>query len=205
MINNFYRLIGKRIVDIVLSLLFLLLTFPVLLVCSILVRLTMGSPVFFIQKRPGRNEKIFSIIKLRTMQNFKDEEGFLLPDKDRLTKLGRFLRCTSIDELPELWNVVIGEMSLVGPRPLLTQYLTRYSEKQTRRHEVLPGLTGLAQINGRNNLDWNRKFEFDVFYIDNLSFFLDIKILAITFLRIIQRKNISRQGSATSPEFKPEL
>jgi undecaprenyl phosphate N,N'-diacetylbacillosamine 1-phosphate transferase len=205
MINNFYRLIGKRIVDIVLSLLFLLLTFPVLLVCSILVRLTMGSPVFFIQKRPGRNEKIFSIIKLRTMQNFKDEEGFLLPDKDRLTKLGRFLRCTSIDELPELWNVVIGEMSLVGPRPLLTQYLTRYSEKQTRRHEVLPGLTGLAQINGRNNLDWNRKFEFDVFYIDNLSFFLDIKILSITFLRIIQRKNISRQGSATSPEFKPEL
>jgi undecaprenyl phosphate N,N'-diacetylbacillosamine 1-phosphate transferase len=205
MINNFYRLIGKRIVDIVLSLLFLLLTFPVLLVCSILVRLTMGSPVFFIQKRPGRNEKIFSIVKLRKMQNFKDEEGFLLPDKDRLTKLGRFLRSTSIDELPELWNVVIGEMSLVGPRPLLTQYLTRYSEKQTRRHEVLPGLTGLAQINGRNNLDWNRKFEFDVFYIDNLSFFLDIKILAITFLRIIQRKNISRQGSATSPEFKPEL
>jgi len=205
MINNFYRLIGKRIVDIVLSLLFLLLTFPVLLVCSILVRLTMGSPVFFIQKRPGRNEKIFSIIKLRTMQNFKDEDGFLLPDKDRLTKLGRFLRSTSIDELPELWNVVIGEMSLVGPRPLLPQYLTRYSEKQSRRHEVRPGLTGLAQINGRNNLDWNRKFELDIHYVDNVSFFLDIKILSITFLRIIQRKNISKLGSATSPEFKPDL
>ena len=205
MINNFYRLIGKRIVDLVLSLLFLLLTFPILLVSSILVRLTMGSPVFFTQKRPGRNEKIFSIIKLRTMQNFKDEDGFLLPDKDRLTKLGRFLRSTSIDELPELWNVVIGEMSLVGPRPLLPQYLTRYSEKQSRRHKVLPGLTGLAQINGRNNLDWNRKFELDIHYVDNVSFFLDIKILSITFLRIIQRKNISKLGSATSPEFKPDL
>lgn len=205
MFNNLYRRIGKRIFDIVLSLILLFLTFPVLLVCSILVRLTMGSPVFFIQKRPGRNEKIFALIKLRTMQNFKDEKGFLLPDKDRLTKFGRFLRSTSIDELPELWNVVIGEMSLVGPRPLLPQYLTRYSEKQSRRHEVRPGLTGLAQINGRNNLDWNRKFELDVFYIDNLSFFLDIKILTITFLRIIQRRNISKLGSATSPEFKPEL
>ena len=205
MINNFYRIIGKRIIDLVSSLLFLLLSFPILLVCSILVRLTMGSPVFFTQKRPGRNEKIFSIIKLRTMQNFKDEDGFLLPDKDRLTKLGRFLRSTSIDELPELWNVVIGEMSLVGPRPLLPQYLTRYSEKQSRRHEVRPGLTGLAQINGRNNLDWNRKFELDIHYVDNVSFFLDIKILSITFLRIIQRKNISKLGSATSPEFKPEL
>jgi undecaprenyl phosphate N,N'-diacetylbacillosamine 1-phosphate transferase len=205
MFNNFYRYIGKRIVDLVLSIILLLLSLPVLLVCSILVRLTMGSPVFFIQKRPGRNEKIFALIKLRTMQNFKDEGGSLLPDKDRLTKLGRFLRSTSIDELPELWNVVIGEMSLVGPRPLLTQYLTRYTEKQSRRHEVLPGLTGLAQINGRNNLDWDKKFELDVFYVDNLSFFLDIKILLITFLRIIQRKNISKLGSATSPEFKPEL
>jgi undecaprenyl phosphate N,N'-diacetylbacillosamine 1-phosphate transferase len=205
MFNNLYRRIGKRIFDIVLSLILLFLTFPVILVCSILVRLTMGSPVFFIQKRPGRNEKIFALIKLRTMQYFKDEKGFLLPDKDRLTKLGRFLRSTSIDELPELWNVVIGEMSLVGPRPLLTQYLTRYSEKHSRRHEVLPGLTGLAQINGRNNLDWDRKFELDVFYVDNLSFFLDLKILSITFLRIIQRKNISTLGSATSPEFKPEL
>jgi lipopolysaccharide/colanic/teichoic acid biosynthesis glycosyltransferase len=205
MFNKLYRHIGKRVVDLVLSLILLLLTSPVLLVCCILVRLTMGSPMFFIQKRPGRNGNIFSLIKLRTMQNFKDEEGFPLPDKDRLTRLGRFLRSTSIDELPELWNVVIGEMSLVGPRPLLPQYLTRYSEKQSRRHEVLPGLTGLAQINGRNNLDWDKKFEIDVFYVDNLSFFLDIKILAITFLRIIQRKNISKLGSATSPEFKPEL
>ena len=205
MFNNIYRYIGKRIIDLVLSLILLLLSFPVLLVCSILVRLTMGSPVFFIQKRPGRNEKIFSLIKLRTMQNLKDEEDSLLPDKDRLTRLGKFLRSTSIDELPELWNVVIGEMSLVGPRPLLTQYLPRYSEKQSRRHEVLPGLTGLAQINGRNNLDWDRKFELDVFYVDNFSFFLDLKILSITFLRIIQRKNISKLGSATSPEFKPEL
>jgi len=204
-LNNFYRHIGKRIVDLVLSLILLVFSFPVLLVCSILVRFTMGSPVFFIQNRPGRNEKIFSLIKIRTMQNLNEEEGFLLSDKDRLTKLGRFLRSTSIDELPELWNVVIGEMSLVGPRPLLTKYLTRYSEKQSRRHELLPGLTGLAQINGRNNLDWEKKFELDVFYVDNLTFFLDIKILSITFLRIIQRKNVSKIGSATSPEFKPEL
>jgi undecaprenyl phosphate N,N'-diacetylbacillosamine 1-phosphate transferase len=161
----------------------------------------MGSPVFFIQKRPGRNEKIFALIKLRTMQNFKDEKGFLLPDKDRLTKLGRFLRSTSIDELPELWNVVIGEMSLVGPRPLLPQYLTRYSEKQSRRHKVLPGLTGLAQINGRNNLDWNRKFELDIYYVDNVSFLLDIKIICITAVRILLRKNISKSGHSTTPEF----
>ena len=201
MFNNLYRRIGKRIFDIVLSLILLFLTFPVLLVCSILVRLTMGSPVFFIQKRPGHNEKIFALIKLRTMQNFKDEKGFLLPDKDRLTKLGRFLRSTSIDELPELWNVVIGEMSLVGPRPLLTQYLTRYSEKQSRRHEVLPGLTGLAQINGRNNLDWNRKFELDIYYVDNVSFLLDIKIICITAVRILLRKNISKSGHSTTPEF----
>ena len=201
MFNNFYRYIGKRIVDLVLSIILLLLSFPVLLVCSILVRLTMGSPVFFIQKRPGRNEKIFSLIKLRTMQNFKDEGGSLLSDKDRLTKLGRFLRSTSIDELPELWNVVIGEMSLVGPRPLLTQYLTRYSEKQSRRHEVLPGLTGLAQINGRNNLDWNRKFELDIYYVDNVSFLLDIKIICITAVRILLRKNISKSGHSTTPEF----
>ena len=201
MFNNLYRHIGKRIFDIVLSLILLSLTFPVLLVCSILVRLTMGSPVFFIQKRPGRNEKIFALVKLRTMQNFKDEKGFLLPDKDRLTKLGRFLRSTSIDELPELWNVVIGEMSLVGPRPLLPQYLTRYSEKQSRRHKVLPGLTGLAQINGRNNLDWNRKFELDIYYVDNVSFLLDIKIICITAVRILLRKNISKSGHSTAPEF----
>jgi lipopolysaccharide/colanic/teichoic acid biosynthesis glycosyltransferase len=161
----------------------------------------MGSPVFFVQKRPGRNGKIFLLIKLRTMLNFKDEEGFPLPDKYRLTKLGKFLRSTSIDELPELWNVVIGEMSLVGPRPLLPQYLTRYSEKQTRRHEVLPGLTGLAQINGRNNLDWNRKFELDIHYVDNISFFLDIKIICITAIRILLRKNISKTGYSTAPEF----
>jgi len=201
MINNFYRHIGKRIVDLILSIILLLLSFPVLLVCSILVRLTMGSPVFFIQKRPGRNEKIFSLIKLRTMQNFKDEGGSLLPDKDRLTRLGRFLRSTSIDELPELWNVITGEMSLVGPRPLLPQYLTRYSEKQSRRHEVLPGLTGLAQINGRNNLDWDRKFELDVQYVDNVSFFFDIKIICVTIFRILLRKNISKRGHSTTTEF----
>jgi len=201
MFNNLYRHIGKRIVDLVLSLILLFLTSPILLVCSILVRLTMGSPVLFVQKRPGRNEKIFSLIKLRTMQNFKDEEGSPLPDKDRLTKLGRFLRSTSIDELPELWNVVIGEMSVVGPRPLLPQYLIRYSEKQSRRHEVLPGLTGLAQINGRNNLDWNRKFELDIHYVDNISFFLDIKIICITAIRILLRKNISKTGHSTAPEF----
>ena len=135
------------------------------------------------------------------MQDFKDKSGNLLPDNERMTNLGRFLRSTSIDELPEFWNVLKGEMSLVGPRPLLPQYLSRYSEKQSKRHLVRPGLTGLAQINGRNNLDWNKKFELDIYYVENLSFFLDLKIIFITVIRIVQRKNISKSGHSTAPEF----
>jgi undecaprenyl phosphate N,N'-diacetylbacillosamine 1-phosphate transferase len=201
MCNKFYKRFGKRTIDLILSLALILLSLPITLICILLIRINLGKPVFFVQKRPGHNEKIFSLIKLRTMQDFKDNSGNLLPDNERMTNLGRFLRSTSIDELPEFWNVLKGEMSLVGPRPLLPQYLSRYSEKQSKRHLVRPGLTGLAQINGRNNLDWNKKFELDIYYVENLSFFLDLKIIFITVIRIVQRKNISKSGHSTAPEF----
>jgi lipopolysaccharide/colanic/teichoic acid biosynthesis glycosyltransferase len=201
MCNKFYKRFGKRTIDLILSLALILLSLPITFMCILLIRINLGKPVFFVQKRPGHNEKIFSLIKLRTMQDFKDKSGNLLPDNERMTNLGRFLRSTSIDELPEFWNVLKGEMSLVGPRPLLPQYLSRYSEKQSKRHLVRPGLTGLAQINGRNNLDWNKKFELDIYYVENLSFFLDLKIIFITVIRILQRKNISKSGHSTSPEF----
>jgi undecaprenyl phosphate N,N'-diacetylbacillosamine 1-phosphate transferase len=201
MCNKFYKRFGKRTIDLILSLALILLSLPITLICILLIRINLGKPVFFVQKRPGHNEKIFSLIKLRTMQDFKDKSGNLLPDNERMTNLGRFLRSTSIDELPEFWNVLKGEMSLVGPRPLLPQYLSRYSEKQSERHLVRPGLTGLAQINGRNNLDWNKKFELDIYYVENLSFFLDLKIIFITVIRILQRKNISKSGHSTAPEF----
>jgi len=201
MCNKFYKRFGKRTIDLILSLALILLSLPITFMCILLIRINLGKPVFFVQKRPGHNEKIFSLIKLRTMQDFKDKSGNLLPDNERMTNLGRFLRSTSIDELPEFWNVLKGEMSLVGPRPLLPQYLSRYSEKQSKRHLVRPGLTGLAQINGRNNLDWNKKFELDIYYVENLSFFLDLKIIFITVIRIVQRKNISKSGHSTAPEF----
>ena len=201
MCNKFYIPFGKRTIDLILSLALILLSLPITLICILLIRINLGNPVFFVQKRPGHNEKIFSLIKLRTMQDFKDKSGNLLPDNERMTNLGRFLRSTSIDELPEFWNVLKGEMSLVGPRPLLPQYLSRYSEKQSKRHLVRPGITGLAQINGRNNLDWNKKFELDIYYVENLSFFLDLKIIFITVIRILQRKNISKSGHSTAPEF----
>jgi undecaprenyl phosphate N,N'-diacetylbacillosamine 1-phosphate transferase len=201
MCHKFYKRFGKRTIDLILSLALILLSLPITLICILLIRINLGKPVFFVQKRPGHNEKIFSLIKLRTMQDFKDKSGNLLPDNERMTNLGRFLRSTSIDELPEFWNVLKGEMSLVGPRPLLPQYLSRYSEKQSKRHLVRPGLTGLAQINGRNNLDWNKKFELDIYYVENLSFFLDLKIIFITVIRIVQRKNISKSGHSTAPEF----
>ena len=201
MCNKFYKRFGKRTIDLILSLALILLSLPITFMCILLIRINLGKPVFFVQKRPGHNEKIFSLIKLRTMQDFKDKSGNLLPDNERMTNLGRFLRSTSIDELPEFWNVLKGEMSLVGPRPLLPQYLSRYSEKQSKRHLVRPGLTGLAQINGRNNLDWNKKFELDIYYVENLSFFLDLKIIFITVIRILQRKNISKSGHSTAPEF----
>lgn len=168
---------------------------------ALLVRWRLGSPVLFRQERPGRDGKLFVMMKFRTMTNPRDSAGELLPDAERLTAFGKWLRTTSLDELPELINVLRGEMSLVGPRPLLTQYLRLYSERQARRHEVLPGITGWAQINGRNALSWPEKLELDVWYVENQSWWLDVKILGLTFLRVFQRSGINAPGSETMPEF----
>ena len=174
---------------------------PVLLVLALLVGRKLGSPVLFRQQRPGLNGKIFTMYKFRTMTDKRDGEGNLLPDEDRLPSFGKFLRSTSLDELPELINVLKGDMSLVGPRPLLVQYLPRYSTFQARRHEVRPGITGWAQVNGRNAISWEEKFSLDVWYVDNTSFILDLKILWMTVLKIMKREGISQEGQATMSQF----
>lgn len=191
--------------DIITSLCGLIFLSPVLLVLAVFVRRKLGSPVFFRQQRPGLNGKIFTMYKFRTMTDARNEEGNLLPDEDRLPPFGKFLRSTSLDELPELINVLKGNMSLVGPRPLLVQYLPRYSDFQARRHEVRPGITGWAQVNGRNALSWEEKFALDVWYVDNASFSLDLKILWMTVEKIIKREGISQQGEATASEFLGEI
>ena len=192
---------AKRLFDIVVSGAALLLLAPVLVGLAALVRLKLGRPVIFKQARPGLDGVPFEMIKFRTMMDQRDESGRLRPDEERLTPFGRVLRATSADELPELWNVLKGEMSLVGPRPLLMQYLDRYSARQRRRHEVRPGITGWAQVNGRNALSWDEKFELDVWYVDNRSFLLDLRILLMTFLQVVRRQGISSAGHATMPEF----
>ena len=192
----------KRLLDILLSGLALIILSPLLLVTAILVRIKLGSPVIFCQERPGKNEKIFRLHKFRSMSDARDANGELLPDEERLTRFGRILRSLSIDELPELWDIFIGNMSIVGPRPLLVEYLPLYNEKQRRRHEVRPGLTGLAQVNGRNLTTWEKRFEYDVEYVDNLSFLLDVKIVLMTVRCVLSRKGISAEGSATMEAFK---
>jgi len=192
---------SKRAFDLIFASGGLILISPILLVISILVWIKIGVPIFFKQKRPGYKEKPFWIYKFRTMSEKRDKHGNLLPDKNRITSFGKFLRTFSLDELPELLNIIRGEMSFVGPRPLLMEYLDRYSETQRKRHEVLPGITGWAQINGRNILTWEDKFRFDIWYIDNWSFWLDIKILVITFWKVIKREGISQPGHATSEKF----
>lgn len=194
-------LIIKRSLDIIIAGLGLLILSPLLIVISLVILIQIGRPVLFIQMRPGLNGKPFCMYKFRTMTNEKDEQGNLLPDELRLTRLGRFLRSTSLDELPELFNVLKGDMSLVGPRPLLMQYLERYTPEQARRHEVKPGITGWAQVNGRNAITWEKKFALDVWYVDNWSLWLDIKILAITVVKVFKREGISAAGEATMPEF----
>lgn len=179
----------------------LLILSPLLVVLAVLIRIQLGSPVFFTQMRPGRHGRPFRILKFRTMNNFKDLNGVLLPDADRLASFGRFLRSSSLDELPELINVLKGEMSFVGPRPLLLEYINRYTPKQSRRHEVQPGITGWAQINGRNSLSWEKKFELDVWYVDNQSLWLDIKIIFLTFWKVLKRENVSQEGQATMSKF----
>jgi lipopolysaccharide/colanic/teichoic acid biosynthesis glycosyltransferase len=197
-----YRLFFKRLLDFVLSLLALLILFPLFVVLGILVRVFLGTPVLFIQQRPGVNEKIFRLYKFRSMTDKKDNEGKLLPDEERLTKFGKFLRASSLDELPELVNILKGDMSIVGPRPLLVQYLDRYNSFQKRRHAVRPGITGLAQVNGRNALSWKRKFQYDVWYVDHVSLFLDIKIILQTIKVVLSHSDISSETSATMEEFE---
>lgn len=197
-------LLIKRAFDIIVVILSAPVWVPVLVVLALLVRVKLGSPVFFRQKRPGRDERIFEVVKFRTMTDARNAAGGHLPDADRLTPFGRWLRATSLDELPELWNVLKGEMSLVGPRPLLVQYLERYSPEQRRRHAVPPGLTGWAQINGRNAISWEEKFALDVWYVDNRSLGLDLRILFRTVWQVLRRDGISAPGDATMPEFLGE-
>lgn len=179
----------------------LLLASPLLLVGAVLVRATLGSPVLFSQERPGLHGRPFRVLKFRTMRDATGPDGAPLPDGERMTAVGRVLRATSLDELPQLWNVLRGELSLVGPRPLLMQYLPRYSREQSRRHDVLPGITGWAQVNGRNAISWDEKFALDVWYVDNWTLALDAKILAMTVVRVLRRSGVSREGHATMPEF----
>ena len=192
----------KRVFDITGSLLIIVLTTPIYLLLVIMGWCSLGLPVFFRQTRPGKGGALFELIKIRTMSSGKDEAGQLLPDAQRLTRYGRFLRASSLDELPELFNVLRGDMSLVGPRPLLVQYLDRYTPEQARRHEVRPGITGWAQVNGRNDISWEKKFELDVWYVDHLSFWLDVKILGLTIFKVVKREGISQDGQATMEEFK---
>ena len=191
----------KRCFDLLLVILFIPIWVPVLAVVALLVRLKLGTPVLFRQKRPGLNVEIFELTKFRTMRDARNADGELLPDSERLTSFGRLLRASSLDELPELINILKGEMSQVGPRPLLIEYLPLYSEVQGRRHDVPPGLTGLAQIKGRNSLDWNEKFAWDVTYVESRSLGLDLKILVLTVWTVFQREGISAQGEATMPKF----
>ena len=193
---------AKRTLDLLFSLLLLAGLAPFLLVLAVLIRVRLGSPVLFHQMRPGLGGRPFRMIKFRTMLNTTDTQGILLPDAGRLTPFGRFLRSSSLDELPELWNVVRGDMSLVGPRPLLMQYLDRYTAEQARRHEARPGITGWAQVNGRNALSWEQKFALDVWYVDHRTWFLDLRILWLTAVKVVRREGISAAGEATMQEFK---
>ena len=186
-----YRNFFKRFLDILISSIFILCFWWLYIIISILVKIKLGSPIIFKQDRPGLNEKIFKMYKFRTMTNKKDSWGNLLPDIERLTPFGKFLRTTSLDEIPELWNVLKGEMSLVGPRPLLIEYLDYYTIEENKRHSVKPGITGWAQINGRNSLLWEEKFKYDIEYVDKLNFFFDLKIMFLTIKKVIKKENIS--------------
>ncbi|HYA16856.1 MAG TPA: sugar transferase [Bryobacteraceae bacterium] len=197
-----YRRYLKPAADFTLAAAGLVALSPVLGVLAAAIRLRLGSPVVFRQTRIGRDDRPFLFVKFRSMTDERDANGILLPDGKRLTPFGRFLRATSLDELPQLWNVVKGEMSLIGPRPLLPQYLPRYSPEQRRRHEVKPGITGWAQVNGRNSVTWDEKFRLDVWYVDHASFALDVKILAMTLVKLVRREGINQAGNATMEEFR---
>ena len=200
--NRIYCRYIKRLLDILLSGCALIVLSPVLLIVAIFVRTKLGSPVIFCQERPGKDEKIFKMYKFRSMTDERDENGNLLPDEVRLTKFGRLLRSTSLDELPELWNIFKGDMSIVGPRPLLVKYLPLYNEEQRHRHDVRPGLTGLAQVSGRNAITWEEKFSHDVHYVEQVSFFLDIRIVMLTVKKVLKHEGITSDSSATMEEFR---
>ncbi|WP_286741983.1 MULTISPECIES: sugar transferase [unclassified Pseudoalteromonas] len=192
----------KYLFDLTVSIIVFLILLPVILLVAVLIRIKLGSPILFTQDRPGLNGKVFKMMKFRSMLDAKDKHGNLLPDNERMTKFGAFLRSTSLDELPGLFNVIKGDMSLVGPRPLLVQYLPLYSIEQARRHNVRPGITGWAQVNGRNAISWEQKFTLDVWYVDNQSFWLDIKILLLTVKKVFVREGISADGHVTIEPFK---
>jgi len=192
----------KRLFDLTVAIVLLIILSPLLVIVSILVFILIGSPVFFKQRRAGLNSEVFEIIKFRTMNNKVDSKGELLPDNERLTRFGQFLRSSSIDELPELWNVIKGDMSLVGPRPLLQEYLVLYSEEQKRRHLVRPGITGLAQVSGRNSLSWEDKFVCDLWYVENHNLILDLKILVQTLLKVMRRSGVNQSDDVTSEKFR---
>jgi len=200
--KNLYRNILKKTLDRVLASILLFLLLPLFILTYFLVLFFIGRPVFFTQKRPGKDEKIFTIYKFRTMTNEVDKNGQLLPDEKRLQRAGKFIRSLSLDELPQLFNIIKGDMSFIGPRPLLVEYLDLYNKKQRRRHQVTPGITGLAQINGRNTLDWEDRFNLDVEYVDNLSFTLDIKIFFLTLLKVVKRDGVSSGSSVTMEKFQ---
>jgi undecaprenyl phosphate N,N'-diacetylbacillosamine 1-phosphate transferase len=200
--KDIYKIALKRKMDFILSLIAILVLSPVLLIVAILVRVKLGSPILFKQKRPGLNEGIFMMYKFRTMTDETDGNGVLLPDSVRLTKFGRFLRSTSLDELPELFNIFKGDMSIIGPRPLLVQYLSLYNEHQKRRHEVRPGLSGLAQVNGRNAISWEEKFDLDIEYVNNVSFIGDWKIIILTIKKVFVREGINSENAATMEPFQ---
>ena len=195
----------KRVFDIVMSLVLIILLSPVILLVAVLVGIRMGWPVFFVQERVGKDNQIFKIYKFRTMSNSVDKKGQPLSDEMRLTKFGQFLRQTSLDELPELFNILKGEMSFVGPRPLLVEYLLEYDEHQIRRHEIRPGLTGWAQVNGRNLVSWEERFNLDVWYVDHRHFGLDLKILWMTVIKVLKREGISQEGQVTMEKFKRRI
>lgn len=197
-----YKLFFKRFFDFILSLIAIIMLSPVYLIVIVLVRIKLGSPVFFTQKRPGKDEKIFKMYKFRTMTNEVDENGNLLPDDKRLTKFGKLLRSTSLDELPELFNILKGDMSIVGPRPLLVRYLPLYNEYQKHRHDARPGFTGWAQCNGRNSISWEEKFDLDVYYVNHITFLLDVKIIFKTVKTVLCREGISSEASSTMEEFR---
>ena len=197
-----YKLYPKRIIDFFLSSFAIVVSFPIIVILWIWLTIAnKGAGALFFQERPGKNAKIFKVVKFKTMTDERDENGNLLPDEKRLTKVGKFVRSTSLDELPQLWNILKGEMSIIGPRPLLPEYLPLYSPEQARRHEVRPGLSGWAQVNGRNSISWRQRFEYDVWYVDNISFLLDLKIIFLSIKKAFVREGINSETSATMEDF----